>query len=196
VSDDQQGAVRIAALLAALRAEAEAELADLDVRTRQQAQAITEQAHVDAERLEREPVLVQEPELQAEVQRRLASARLDAARTLREARETCFGEALGALRKHLAALRAEDRYPAVFAALLREALAALPTATRLRVDPRDERLAAAVAPALAIEPVLETWGGAVVCSDDGRLAHNTIEERLANAEQTLRMQAAARSHGP
>ena len=193
---DDQGAGEIAALLAALRAEAEAELAALDVRTRQQAQAITEQAHVDAQRLEREPVLAQQPELQAEVQRRLASARLDAARTLRDARETCFEEALGALCERLAALREEDRYPAVFAALLREALATLPTATRLRVDLRDERLAAAVAPALAVEPVLETWGGAVVCSDDGRLARNTVEERLANAEPTLRMQVAARSHAP
>ena len=71
-----------------------------------------------------------------------------------------------------------------------------PTATRLRVDLRDERLAAAVAPALAVEPVLETWGGAVVCSDDGRLARNTVEERLANAEPTLRMHVAARSHAP
>jgi len=188
VSDDQ-GASGIADLLAALRAEAEQELAHLDIQTRVQARAIAEQARADAERLEREPVVSQEPELQAELQRRLAAARIDAARTLRDAREAGFQEALGALRARLEALRGEPDYPRVFAVLLEEALAALPAARRVRVDPRDERLARAHAPGLVVEPVLETWGGVVAGADDGRMARNTLEERLANAEPRLRMHA-------
>jgi vacuolar-type H+-ATPase subunit E/Vma4 len=40
---------------------------------------------------------------------------------------------------------------------------------------------------LAVEPSLETLGGLVLESGDGRVARNTFEERLSNAEPRLRL---------
>ena len=85
------------------------------------------------------------------------------------------------------------RYRALLRALIGECLAALPAATVLRVDARDERLAAELLGELEVEVELqvvadlETAGGVELEHDDGRAVRNTIEERLANAEPTLRL---------
>lgn len=184
----------IAELLAALQAEADDEAAQLDSEARLKAEAVVSAARVDAARLAREPVDVQEPELEAEAARRLAAARLDAARSLRRARERGFENALYALRARLAAVRDEESYAWVFASLVTEAIEALPSIRRVLVDPRDEalaqRTAAELGLGLVIEPALETWGGAVVDDGQGRLARNTLEERLVNAEPVLRLELA------
>lgn len=177
----------IGQLLAALEAEAEEEIARLDRRAHVEARAIVRSAEKEAEQIEREPVEAQAPALAGEVARRLAAARLEADREVGHAREAGFQDALAALRERLARLRDDPRYPDVFSALVGEALAALPAGTRLLVDPRDAELAGSVAGELTVEPALETWGGAVVASPDGRLARNTLEDRLANAEATLRI---------
>ncbi len=181
----------IAELLAALKAEADQEIAQRDAEARQEAQAILEAARADALRLERDPVEAQEPRLRAEAQRRLAEARLDAERRFRQAREESFQEILDALRARLADLRNEGAYPQVFASLLVEACRALPSGRRVLVDPRDEALARRTASELGldltIEPALETWGGVVLDGGEGRTARNTLEERLANAESALRL---------
>jgi vacuolar-type H+-ATPase subunit E/Vma4 len=182
---------RLAALLAALQTEADEEIAEFEAKARLQAQAILEAARADAVRLEREPVELQEPELAAEAARRLAAGRLEADRRVRQAREASFQDALGALREGLASLRAEPSYVRIFAALLAEALAALPSGRRVLVDPRDEDLARATVVALGadltVEPALETWGGVILDAGDGRVARNTLEERVANAELALRL---------
>jgi vacuolar-type H+-ATPase subunit E/Vma4 len=79
----------------------------------------------------------------------------------------------------------------VFRALLRESLAALPTATVLRVDPRDERLAADVLAELGVDmeivAALQTAGGVELARGEDRAVRNTVEDRLANAEPALRL---------
>ena len=73
--------------------------------------------------------------------------------------------------------------------LIVESLEALPAATVLRVDARDEVLAAGMLAGrvLQVRAELETAGGVDVSSGDGRAVRNTFEERLANAEPELRM---------
>ncbi len=186
----EQAGHGIAELLAALEADADEELARLDDETRREVQALLDLARADAARLERDPVSAQEGALQAEAARRRAAARLDANRMLREAREQSLQEGLAGLRARLASFRDEEVYPKVLGTLLREAREALPVAARVLVDPRDAELARRLADGLALEPVLEVWGGVVLESDDGRLVRNTLEERLTNAEPALRVELA------
>lgn len=182
----EQAGHDIAALLAALEADADEELSRVRRETRRQARALLDLARAEAVRLEREPVDAQEGALQAEVARRLAAARLEGDRTRGEAFEEGVQEALVVLRVRLASIRDDVAYPGIFGALLHEAREALPAATRARVDARDEELARRLADGLAVEPVLEVWGGVVLESDDGRRVVNTLEQRLANVEPALR----------
>ena len=181
----------IAALLAALRAEAEAELAaPRRPRRASRREAITEQARADAERLEREPVLAQEPELQAEVAATAGRRRASTPRgPLRDAREACFQEALGA---PASAARGAAR-GAVLSADLRGAPrgGAGGAADRARgssstratsgwrgdVAPRARRRAGA----------RDVGRRRRLLPTTAALARNTLEERLANAEPALRV---------
>lgn len=184
----------IPALLAAIKAEADQELAQLDTQAHLQAEALVDGARADAERLEREPVDLQEPDLAREAARRLAAARLDAQNRVRQVREEAFQDALAALRARLTTVREEPGYAQMLASLVAEAVEALPSGKRLLVDPRDEDLARRTAAELdlelLVEPTLQTWGGVVLDGGEGRVVRNTLEERLANAEPSLRLELA------
>ena len=178
-------------LLHAIEADAEAELAAVRQAADEQAVAITAAATAEASELQRRLEAEARAEAQAQAGRRLAAARLAAARRLRAAREDAYRRLHKQLEDELAGARESGDYPHVLAALLDEALGALPDASRVRVDPRDAEPAAAhlahVAPAVALEPTLETWGGAEAVSDTGRRVANTLERRLAEAEPRLRL---------
>ena len=79
-------------------------------------------------------------------------------------------------------------------ALLRESLAALPAATVLRVDPRDERLAADLLAELGVEleivGTLETAGGVELTRGDG--SRGAQHRRGATRECRARAEAALR----
>lgn len=186
-------------LLATIEAEARAERARLDAESRAEAAAIVERAREQARELQDEPVRSQEPELQSKVARRLGQARLGAAQMLRQAREDGYRRLLEETRSQLAALRGTPRYREVLLALLRESRAALPEANLLRVDPRDEALAAGLVRKLdikvTVEPTLNTTGGIELACEDGRILRNTFEERLANADPELRLRFGRRLAG-
>ena len=122
---------------------------------------------------------------------RRARARLAAAAAVRQARDESFQECLAAVRRRLETVRDSSRYPAVLGALLRESLAALPTATVVRVDPRDERMAADLLAELGVDleivGALESAGGVELAEGADRVVRNTVEDRLANAETALRL---------
>jgi vacuolar-type H+-ATPase subunit E/Vma4 len=179
-------------LLAGLEAEAAAETERLESETRAEAERILEEARAEAGALREQAAFAGEAELQREAEQRRALARLAAAALVREAHEAAFRETLAEVRARLQALRESERYPAVLRALIRESLAALSGATVLRVDPRDERLAAKLLAELGVElrvvAELESAGGVELEQGDGRAVRNTLEERLANAEPALRLQ--------
>jgi vacuolar-type H+-ATPase subunit E/Vma4 len=110
---------------------------------------------------------------------------------LREAREDGFRDLLTAVDARLTALRTSGPYRDELRAMLRESLAAFPDATALRADPRDEELAAEVLAelgvALPVVATLQTAGGIELSDDEGRRLSNTLEERFANAEPSLRI---------
>ena len=178
-------------LLAGLKAEAAAEEAAIEVETVAEIARIGVAAQKEATRLKEQALRVVEDELRVEAEARRARARLAAAATVRHAREEAFYELLVEVRRRLEAVREGPGYPAVLRALLRESLAALPDAAVLRVDPRDERLAAELlgelGAKLEIAATLETAGGVELTRGDERVVRNSVEERLANAEPRLRL---------
>jgi vacuolar-type H+-ATPase subunit E/Vma4 len=177
-------------LLAGLEAEAESEAARLEAETLEEAERILGAARAEAHALLEEAARTSEHELQHEAEQQRALARLRAATAAREAREEAFQEFLADVQARLGAIRGEAEYPSVLRALIDESVSALAAGTVLRVDPRDERLAAELTRdlgRLTVVAALETAGGVELASADGRTVRNTLEERLANAEPALRL---------
>lgn len=181
----------LADLLKAIEVEADEEITRLDLESRVEAEQMLERARLEARALERELASASERPALAEAERLRALARLDAAATLRSAREEAFTAAHVAVTHQLSEMRGSDRYPDLLRALFDESRAALPTAVRLRVDLRDLELARKLAGSLRIETVLTTWGGIELATEDGRAVRNTLEHRLENAEQVLRRRFAS-----
>lgn len=181
----------LAELLAALKAEAAAEEDRVDAETSAEVARIDTAAHAEADLFHKQALRAAEDELRREAETRRARARLAAAAVVRQAREDAFHECLAKVRRRLETVRESASYPTLLRALLRESLAALPAATVLRVDSRDERLAADLLAELDVElelvATLETAGGVEVARGEDRVVRNTVEERFANAEPTLRL---------
>jgi vacuolar-type H+-ATPase subunit E/Vma4 len=173
-------------LLRAIEADAAAERARADRETASEAAAIVQRARRQASELEAELSATPEAEARAEAEGTRALARLDASRSVRLAQEEAFATLVNGIRAELSDLRSTSEYPELFRVLLAESRAALPAARRLRVDRRDLDLATPLAGGLDVDPVLDSWGGVELASDDGRIVRNTVEERLANAEPVLR----------
>jgi vacuolar-type H+-ATPase subunit E/Vma4 len=173
-------------LLRAIESDAAAERAQADRETASEATAIVQRARRQASELEADLSARPEAEARAQADRARALARLDASGAVRLAHEEAFASVVTGVRGELAALRDTSGYPELFRALLAECRAALPAGRRLRVDRRDLGLATPLAAGLDVDPVLDTWGGVELASNDGRIVRNTVEERLANAEPLLR----------
>jgi V/A-type H+-transporting ATPase subunit E len=187
-------------LLAGLRAEAVAEAAQLEAETEAEVTRIDAEAQSEARRLREDALRAVEEEVCREADAVRARARLAAAGVVRQARDDTFRACLAEVRRRLEAVRRDSTYPAVLEALLRESLAAMPTATVLRVDPRDEGTAAALVAELGvdleIEASLQTAGGVELARGDARVVRNTVEERLANAEPALSLVLGRSYEGP
>jgi V/A-type H+/Na+-transporting ATPase subunit E len=178
-------------LLAGLKAEAAAEEAQLEVETSAEVSRIEAAAESDARLLREDALREAEDDLRREAEARRARARLAAAAAVRQAREDSFREFLDDVRGRLEAVRNSPSYPTVLRALLRESLAALPSATVVRVDPRDERMAAHLLTELDVDleivGTLQTAGGVELACGEDRAVRNTVENRLENAEPALRL---------
>ena len=181
----------LADLLAAIERDAVAERDAVREAAEREAGAIVEAARSEAEAAERELVARALGEAEGDARavrgRALAASRAD----LHEAREVALQAAIGVATERLAATRDEPSYPEVFAVLVRECRDALPEGRILRIDPRDAALARASAPDLEHLASLACWGGCELDDGAGRVARNTLEERLRNAEPAIRLQFGA-----
>ena len=177
-------------LLRAIKTDAEHERLAADRARTKAAQSLLEQARAEAAELQSEIRLASEREAELEAERVRARARLTAAETVRAGREAAFSRTLELIWSELRTVRGTAAHKALFDALLTEARVALPSATALRIDPRDRALATELACGIRVVETLETSGGLELVGRDGRSVRNTVEERLANAEPLLRQQFA------
>lgn len=181
-------------LLAAIEAESAAEAARLRAGHAAAAAAILAAAREQAAELEAAELEAAERDEYQAGELRLAAARKVASARIRQAQEAAYQQIARGVRDQLGGIRRRSDYPEILAALISEARDALPSATVLRVNPADERLARrllAGQAALRIEPVLSCAGGAAVSDGAGATVSNTVEERLAAAESALRALAGA-----
>jgi V/A-type H+/Na+-transporting ATPase subunit E len=180
-------------LLAALEADAAAETERLRAEAGAEALRIVESAQLEARAREEQAVQADEAELRRELARRRSEVRLAAAAMLRGEHEACVATLQAALRRRLETVRESEAYPAVLRALIEESLAAIPSASLLRVDPRDLELARGIVSDLDVrldlKPELVTIGGVEAVDGDGLTVRDTLEERLRNAEAALRVLA-------
>ena len=178
-------------LLHAIQAEADEEVVARGQEIEIEAAAIVTAAASEGVVVERQLGAEALDVARAATARQLAAARSEAARRVRAAREEDYELLRTELADDLATLRATGSYRTLLGVLIDEALAALPDAAHMRVDPRDAGLVAAhvadLATTVTVEATLETWGGVEVSSDAGRRVSNTLEERLAEAQPRLRV---------
>lgn len=137
-----------------------------------------------------------EAERRIEVERhqRLYRTREDLKADLARVREELLQGAIATARESLARQRDQSGYPDVLGQLVREALETLgEDGARVHVDPRDEAtvrgLLAHLSDGLSVIPDLETAGGVVVESADGRIrVDNTFDTRLVRAGEVHRQE--------
>lgn len=175
-------------IIGAIQRETTAEVEAIAREAQATAEKIVGDGSARAVAIEAAAVDARREEIEQAADRIRNRARLEADRTMRAARDDVVHGLLDATAAKLAAIRTSDGYPSVLARLLDEAQSALPTAAVLHVDARDERAAEIAAGDAGLEVVadLDTDGGMVLSSRDGRTVDNTIERRLARADPYLR----------
>jgi vacuolar-type H+-ATPase subunit E/Vma4 len=176
-------------LLAAIEAEAAADIWRLRAERRREAAAIIEDAGRQAAELKRSAVAAAEQAEREAGERRLAAARHTVAGRLREAQEAAYQQIARDARARVLAARKRDDYPAILAALLHEARSALPAGSNVQVAQADEPLVRRLlqgGPRLRVTVTLPDTGGVEVTDGAGAVVRNTLENRLTAAEPELR----------
>jgi vacuolar-type H+-ATPase subunit E/Vma4 len=185
------------AILEAIRASGRARLQEIETRTEAETEQIMTQAEAEAQRIREESRRDTICGATGERARILHQARLESIQVVGNMQQTLVDMALDQVRERLAQWRSMPIYPALLRSLIEEALATLEGSlieqeqTRLHGDPRDRPLLEDIlrdtGPNLHVSYPLNSWGGTVVTSSDGRVVvDNTLEVRLQRAEPYLR----------
>jgi vacuolar-type H+-ATPase subunit E/Vma4 len=194
--------VSLLAILEAIRSSGKDQLHEIEERAFHQTREILANAHLDAEQLEDETYTAAVAPAIKERGRLLHHARLEALQIIGNVREKLVDAALERARGHLTDARAKSSYPSILLNLVQEALTELEGSlqesgsAQLEADPRDreilENLLDEAGLALRVNYTLNTWGGVVAKSQDGRVVViNTLEARLERATPYLRRYLAA-----
>lgn len=183
-------------ILEVLTAKAQTEITRIEEEAAGQVRSILDQAEAEAVEIREQHIAAVLPRIESERARRINAAKLTAQRLVLEARESMVKAAFDAAGEELASIRENSTYPAVLEALMNEVFDELGTRVKFVVDPRDAGLVRRLLDRrgldLGIEPALNTWGGVVGHSSDGRLTvDNTLETRLERARRRLRGEVAA-----
>lgn len=170
-------------LLSALEEEGAAEHERAQQNRRRQAAEILADAQERAAKVHEDVVAAAETAARQEADDLLITARFTARRAVRTARDDALDEVLGQVREQVLALPGSPDGPAIAAACLEEAVAAMPRATTVHVHPADATLRLEATARVVAD--LE-HGGVVVEDDQGRYIDNTYLTRLANTWPEIR----------
>ncbi len=180
----------LAEILAALRHEAEHEVARIGAERDASVAETMSFAHREAERAEAEAASGREALLATEAEVVRNRAALHVERRLQEEREAIYREILRRAGEQLSRHRDEPSYSGTLRALLSECFDAMPDAEVVMASERDVPLVAELLAGLEVnaevEGSLNTWGGVDVRSSGGGFVRNTLEERLARSGARLR----------
>jgi vacuolar-type H+-ATPase subunit E/Vma4 len=190
------------AILEVIRDAGDAQVGEIEARTRTQVYEILANARVESEEVEEEAYNTAIAPAAKERARIIHRARLEAIRVVGEAREALVDMTLERTRGVLAGLRTDRQYPEVLSRLLEEALAELRSSLEhqaiihLEADRRDRALLESLLKHLDVDIevsyIKECWGGLVARSEDGRVVvDNLLETRLERAIPFLRQYLAA-----
>jgi len=176
-------------LLAAIEAEAAADIGRLKAERQREAAAIISDAERRSAELEQSAISAAEQAEREAGERRLMTARQAIAGRLREVQEAAYQQIATDIRAGVLAARERDDYLVILAELLHEARSALPAGSIVQVAPADELLIRRMLcgePRLQVTVTLPNTGGVEVTNGAGAVACNTLEDRLAAAEPELR----------
>ncbi|MGD2155773.1 MAG: V-type ATP synthase subunit E [Anaerolineales bacterium] len=190
------------AILEAIRSSGKDQLHKIEERAFYQTREILANARLDAEQLEDETYTAAVAPAIKERSRLLHHARLEALQIIGNVREKLVDAALERAQGYLTDARAKSSYPSILLNLVQEALTELEGSlqesgsVQLEADSRDreilENLLDEAGLALRVNYTLNTWGGVVAKSQDGRVVViNTLEARLERATPYLRRYLAA-----
>ncbi len=192
----------LGAILAAIEAAGETEVAQLRIDTESRAQQIRAEAERQAATVREDARRTALLPSSGERARRLHQAKLEALHTIGEVRTQLVEAVLAETRQRLIHVRADSNYRSILRRLIEEVVDALDDAELhnrravLEIDPRDEAHVHWILDELGLElqvtPALNCWGGVVIKSGDGRVAvTNTLESRLERATPFLRQDVIA-----
>lgn len=146
-------------------------------------------AREDAAAEERRQAASLDDQIRLEQSRIMSRAHLEAARERRTLREEVYLDVLGRVRLRIETLRDSPDYREVLADLLDEAMAVLPEATTVVVDPVDVDVVRTLVESrrldVDVEPGECLLGGVVVVAE-GCSVDNTLHSRLQRADEHLR----------
>ncbi|HSJ35494.1 MAG TPA: V-type ATP synthase subunit E [Acidimicrobiia bacterium] len=176
-------------ILETIRADSRATVDSILAEAEKAAGEIREAARVEAAREETRLAASLDDRARMESRRRVSRARLEGAALRREARERVYGQARAGLRERLETLRSSSHYREILSDLYEEALAVLPAAEAVRVDPADLELIRAIISEHPGSPRVEgeemPLGGLTLVAEK-QAVDNTIESRLERADGYLR----------
>ncbi len=172
----------------ALDQQADDECEQILQEARDHADVIAADAEAQAESIRAAHVAEVEKNTRARASQGVNAARLEARKRVAGVKQRAVERAFERATEKLREVRATGRYPDVFAALTREAVAGVNGDFSVVVDPADADLARSVLSQIGatgtVETKLSTTGGLVVDTSGGRIVRrNTLEDRLQKVRE-------------
>jgi vacuolar-type H+-ATPase subunit E/Vma4 len=148
-----------------------------------QADSVEHEARDEAERITSSRISAAEDAVRAKAAKAVNAARLQVRRDLAEVRDNSVDAVFALAKERLVAMHGTAEYERVFASLAKEALTGIDAECEIQVAAADAALADKVAGELGLTytvvPTLDTIGGLVISTHDGRVVRrNTFESRL------------------
>lgn len=183
-------------ILAAITAEADAEITRVDQAAREKVEAIRRRAEEEANRAEAAASSVLDDDAKRARAQIVNRARLAVERRVSATAEEVYQELMEEVEQRLAEVRSRPDYPELFRRLFDECRAILDDGRLIRIDPADEALAHTVleqagSDGFVVDSGLASAGGLELATADGRRrVQNTFESRTWRADRALRSLAA------
>lgn len=188
------------AVLDAIRESGAAQIRAIEADAQAQAREILDAAQTEAVHLREDARLATFAPASRDGIHAAQQAQYQALQTVVGVREALVDAAIQRTQEQVATLRSDPAYPAILCRLVNEALTDLQQSLsddspiRLEADPRDRMRLGPVVQAFGLDVryTLNSWGGVIASSDDGRITvFNTLESRLERAMPYLRRCLAA-----